>query len=111
MPYLISGFDSAGNPCQVTLQDDGSLTGDPLLVDWLNAEPMPPPPEGSPEHVPGEPLSAERLEQMRQHVSRLLTYTHITEPMPVTPKDEPAPEPAPAPPAGEPLSHLSGSER
>lgn len=92
MPYLISGFDSAGVPCQVSLEDDGTLTGDALLVDWLNAEPVPPPPEGSPEPVPGEPLSEERLEQMRQHVSRLLTYTHIAEPMPVTPKDEPAPE-------------------
>ena len=56
MPYLISGFDSAGVPCQVTLEDDGTLTGDALLVDWLNAEAMPPPPEGAPEHVPGEPL-------------------------------------------------------
>ena len=40
MPYLISGFDSAGVPCQVTLEDDGTLTGDALLVDWLNAEAM-----------------------------------------------------------------------
>lgn len=85
MPYLITGFDSAGVPCQVNVSDEGIISGDALLNDWLTANPVPEPPGDEPPHVSGEPLSDARLEQIRQHVSRLLTYTTIAEPPPEVP--------------------------
>lgn len=98
MPYLITGFDSAGVPCAVNVSDEGIVSGDALLNDWLTANPVPDPPEGDPPHVSGQPLSDARLEQIRQHVSRLLTYTTIAAPPPEVPlaRDREASPTAPA---------------
>jgi hypothetical protein len=82
MPYILTGFDSAGERHEYAMDDTGAVTaqvpGDELLVGWLATDPYvkPDPIEGETAPESGD-LTPSQLEAMRQHVSKLLTVVQM----------------------------------
>lgn len=82
MPYIVTGYDSAGVRHEYVMDDAGAVTasvpGDEPLTGWLGENPFekPEPIEGETAPASGE-MTPSQLEAMRQHVSKLLTVVQI----------------------------------
>lgn len=83
MPYILTGYDSAGLRHEYTVDDSGAVSGDDdLLSGWLGANAF-----EKPEPVAGEAqpesgaLTPSQLDALRQHVSKILT-TVVIQPQP-----------------------------
>lgn len=82
MPYILTGYDSAGARQEYLVDDTGAVTGagpgDTLLTGWLGENPY-----EKPEPLAGETppasgaLTPSQVESMRQHASKLLTLVQI----------------------------------
>lgn len=109
--YILTGYDSAGERHEYTVDDTGAITGagpgSAMFTAWLGENPFekPEPIEG--ETVPESgAMTPSQVEALRQHVSKLLTLVQLV-PQPLedeTPTDPEAPidtraTRAPAPPA------------
>jgi hypothetical protein len=79
--YTITGYDSSGTRHTYAMDASGTVTspegGDDLLPSFLADNPLEPPPEGTPAPDPDAPLPPERLDAMRQHASKVLTYVVV----------------------------------
>lgn len=82
MPYTITGCDSAGERHDYLMDDSGTITGDALLTGWLAENPLP--------ARAGETPTDTELDEVRQHVSKLLTVVQMAA---VPPEAPPAEEP------------------
>jgi hypothetical protein len=102
--YTLTGYDSAGAQHVYQLDASGAVTSagdDTLLTDWLGEHPMPDPPDDAPEPDPDAPLTPERLDQIRQHASLVLTYVVVAPvPEPEEGGDLTTPPPVVEPQAG-----------
>ena len=98
MPYILTGYDSAGERHEYTVDDTGAITGagpgSAMFTGWLGENPFekPEPIEGETRTESGA-MTPSQVEALRQHVSKLLTLVQIV-PQPLedeTPTDPEAP--------------------
>lgn len=98
MPYILTGYDSAGERHEYTVDDTGAITGagpgSAMFTAWLGENPFekPEPIEGETAPESGA-MTPSQVEALRQHVSKLLTLVQLV-PQPLeddTPTDPEAP--------------------